>query len=380
MFCGDPPLRYHKSMESEQLLFDPNEQQYDLSDYDREQTNEAYEHGVPIPELLEEQGFVRAVPRFQEQLQSQGGTNEIEYVPGCRRSIESDEWNDPHETAVATERETLVALDAFLQKVEAESPVELDQERATSMRENLSVITRENYEEAVAGIADYWRAMLESNDAAQICAITGRIRPGGKVKSDAFLLDNIISQFSDEELVKYHGRIVTDPRGITTDPQNARVILLDDWPISGSQMVFATTSLSNDYPELRHSMQVQVVAATPQKIKEGIDLVPNSASEFLNGAPVVPVRSYFVAQPVLNTLAPHSGAHLTGYYCSVDYGYNRLIAEMAQHMDVDMPPGTNIVRPYHNGPPLVQVARLGEPDYGPPVQKKFRRIKSEYME
>lgn len=314
------------------------------------------------PELLETQGFVKPIPDFTTQLEEVDRTNEITFVTGVRTAIEKS--TDGLPTSVATEHDALRQLDAFLEDVKARG-TEDHRRKAISMQENLSFIGQKEYSEAFVTFADHWRSLLDKNEDTQICAVVGRISEGN-VKSDSYLLDNILGQFSDEELSKYKGRIVTDPRGLTCEPQDARIFLLDDWPISGSQLRTAAQSLSEDFPQFRNSLEVLAVAATPEKIDEGLSLLPVNGSEMADGSITIPIRSYFVARPVSREIAPKSGAHITSYYSSVDYGFNRDIADMAVDIDRDMPAGiTNIVRPYRNGTPLTHAARLGEGSYAP---------------
>jgi len=323
-------------------------------------------------ELLEFQHFAKPAPTLAEQLADTDRTNEITCIPGQRVAIEKS--TDGYPAIEVTEEEGLQQLDAFVDQVMIRG-TEQHKQQAASIKEDLTFIGEKEYKEAIKGLGDYWRAILESSESAQICAVVGRIRTG-KIKSDAYMLDNILREFTDEELDRYKGRIVTDPRGITCSPKDARVVLLDDWPISGSQLRFAAQSLSDDFPELRESIEVQAIAATPDKISEGLQLVPIPGE---SKAPFIPIRSYFVARPVSRDIAPNSGAHISGFYCSVDYGFNQDLADMSVDIGQDMPIGvTNIVRPYRNGEPLTQVARLGEGEYAA-ISSKYIETKDNDM-
>jgi hypothetical protein len=326
-------------------------------------------------ELLEKQGFVKPIPEFADQLADESRTNEITYIPGMRTAVEKS--TDGYPTATTTEHAALTELADFLQEV-AIKGTKLDRQQAASMLEHLSFVGKKEYNEAIKGLASYWRSILDSDEKIQICVIVGRIDPS-KPKSDSFMLDNILREFDEAELAKYKDRIVTDPRGLTCDPQDARIVLLDDWPISGSQLRAASQSLSEDFPVFRDSIEVQAIAATPDKIDQGLSLTPSGNELADKQRTRVPIRPYYVVRPVSDDIAPKSGAHLTSYYSSVDYGFNRDIARMATNIEKDMPAGcTNIVRPYNNGEPLTQIARLGEPDYSP-LPAKYSAVEDEIM-
>ena len=109
-------------------------------------------------------------------------------------------------------------LDEFLAKIEAlGGKYAVD---AQFMRENLTFIGEKEYKEAVAGIAANWKALLEADAKLQICVIAGEIAKSknsqgkmiydNQIKSDEYLLDNILANFTEEDWEKYGGRILVD--------------------------------------------------------------------------------------------------------------------------------------------------------------------------
>ena len=77
------------------------------------------------------------------------------------------------------------------------------------MRENLTFIGEKEYKEAAAGIAASWLATLEADDDLHIYAVAGEIAKlkkatyNNQIKSDEYLLDNILANFTEEDWEKY---------------------------------------------------------------------------------------------------------------------------------------------------------------------------------
>ena len=131
--------------------------------------------------------------------------------------------------------------------------------------------------------------------------------------------------------------------------ENLRVVLLDDWTISGSQLRDVYHSLVDQYPEIEDQIEMQLIVANEQRIKYGL-----SVDELMGDGKKIPVRAYFSAH---DSKTAKNGAYITGFHSSVDYDFEKLIRRMLWHAEgrekkselrgeMYMPPGTNIVRPY----------------------------------
>lgn len=226
------------------------------------------------------------------------------------------------------------------------------------MRENLTFIGEKEYKEAAAGIAGSWVAALEADDDLQIYAVageiaklknvTGKFAYKNQIKSDEYLLDNILANFTEGDWEEYGDRIIVDRDDIAKMPkEHLRVVLLDDWTISGWQLGEVYSLLSGQYPELKDSIEVQLIVASEERIKYGL------ATDWMYyGSESIPVKAYFLAH---DSVEAEHGTHITGYHSAVDFDFEIAIKNMvnvargllgADGKDIHMPPGTNIVRPY----------------------------------
>lgn len=307
---------------------------------------------------LESEGVVKVAPRLDEQLagKAEDRSNIVTCIAGMNKSLGTDTSNDRYRRyrADLTESEVLRQLDTFLAGIIDLGDLDVSLAAdAWYMRENLTFIGEKEYKEAAAGIAASWMASLEADDDLQIYAVAGEIAKLKKatyknqIKSDEYLLDNILANFTEEDWEKYGDRIIVDRDDIAKMPKgNLRVVLLDDWTISGLQICRVYNSLSGQYPELKDSIEVQLIVASEERIKHGL------AIDWMYSSESIPVKAYFLAH---DSIEAEHGAHITGYHSAVDFDFEVTIKNMVgaarellgvDGKDIHMPPGTNIVRPY----------------------------------
>lgn len=238
---------------------------------------------------------------------------------------------------------------------------------AADMAEHLTYIGERERQEAVRGIATYWKQWLRQDSSRQLCVLTEMtedMQAHGleEIKSDQFLLDNILGQFSDEELAELAPRLLTNTEQLSSDPASTKIVLLDDWMISGNQLASAYRRVEGRLPErYRPAIEIQLMTSPLSRIERG---------KFFSrhGEPViVPVRSYFLSHRT--TQQPHYApeghtSYETGSHSSVDYDFEvtyigRMRTMLAEQSDktVLMPPATNIRREYKYRP-TPNVARL----------------------
>ncbi len=305
---------------------------------------------------------VRAAPVFADQVQDDSRTNAIEYIAGTNSAY--DTTAHEFEGTTVTEHESLQGLQTFLQNTIAASNIDPHTiGLAISMLENLTYIGEKEYDEATKALASTWAEQLKNNPAAQICVIAER-GDDTFVKSGAFLRENVLKNISDDDLESLSGRLLFDPADLTAEVDNAEIVLLDDWIISGTQLgaMAMTTAIAN--PKYVDRIRIQVVAATDEIAHQGIPALETEYSKPFKGKPI-PVAAYYAAHAVDRRYAPRSGAHITGSHCSVDYDFNHPLTYMSDEMGVPMPPTTNIIRPYRqNGFELSQINRLRGVDPG----------------
>lgn len=311
---------------------------------------------------LESEGVVKVAPRLDEQLadKTEDRSNVITCISGMNKSLGTDTSNDRYRRyrADLTESEVLRQLDTFLSGISALGDLNMSLVAdAWYMRENLTFIGEKEYKEAAAGIAASWMTSLEADNDLQIYAVAGEIAKlknmsdkvvyKNQIKSDEYLLDNILANFTEGDWEKYGDRIIVDRDDIAKIPkEHLRVVLLDDWTISGLQLSIVYSSLSRQYPELKDSIEAQLIVANEQRIKHGLEV------DWLRDSENIPVKAYFLAH---DSIEAEQGVHITGYHSAVDFDFEIAIKNMvnvargllgADGKDIHMPPGTNIVRPY----------------------------------
>jgi hypothetical protein len=298
--------------------------------------------------------FIKEAPNFLSQADDATRLNPITYVNKIQDALGTN--TEGRESATLTEHESLVGLRDFLQDISNTDDNNFSK-MADSMLENITFIGKREYDEAAEGIADQWRQRLRANPDLQLCVITGKIDPF-KVKSDAYLFDNILKNLSEDEITEFGSRIITDVLELTAEPEDAAVVVLDDWTISGQQLVGTASTMAQANPKYKSKIEIQLVAATEQRIREGLPAraYDNQFAEMRTL--FMPVKAYYKANNAHENTARSSGAHITGAHCAVDYDFNNEIGHMSAKFNRDMPPATNIVRPYRSGIKLAQAERL----------------------
>ena len=309
--------------------------------------------------LLELKNTAEVAPRLSDQLadDEEDRGNIITYIAGLGKSLGTKTSEDSYrgDRAEITEYEMLRQLDEFLAKMEGSLGGKYADD-ARSIRDKLTFIGEKEYKKAAAGIAANWKAVMEADADLQICVIAGEIAKlkdkktddktiyGNQIKSDEYLLEAILANFSEEDWEKYGGRVLVDRDDIAQAPkEHLRVVLLDDWTISGWQLRKVYISLIGQYPEIRKQIEVQLITANKQRIEQGL------AVDWLYTGEKLPVKAYYSAH-YSKTAA--RGAHITGSHSTSDFDFEVTIARMVKRArslsmeDVCMPPGTNIVRPY----------------------------------
>ncbi len=309
--------------------------------------------------LLELKNTAEVAPRLSDQLadDEEDRDNIITYITGLGKSLGTKTSEDSYRggRAEITEHEMLHQLDEFLAKMEGRLGGKYADD-ARSIRDKLTFIGEKEYRKAAAGIAANWKAVMEADANLQICVIAGEIAKlkdrktddktiyGNQIKSDEYLLEAILANFSEEDWERYGGRVIVDRDDIAQAPkEHLRIVLLDDWTISGWQLRKVYISLVGQYPEIRRQIEVQLITANKQRIEQGL------AVDLVYTGEKLPVKAYYSAH---YSGAAARGAHITGSHSTSDFDFEVTIARMVKRArnlgmeDVCMPPGTNIVRPY----------------------------------
>lgn len=322
---------------------------------------------MSVTERLEQYGFVRTAPRFVEMLSDETRTNLFKYVVR-----ETALWNDDpssEDTVVQmTEHDGLIALNSFLgdyiqSEIKAGRGGSRSAEIAHGIQENLTFIGEKEYKEAVLGLAAMWKEYLDGDPSRQLCVLSKISEGNSKRKSDVYLRENILDTFSDEELAKYSGRILTQLDDISEPPESTKIILLDDWSIGGSQMRGAYTAIRGHEKLATYadSVEINLIASSGGRLKHGL-----KTNAYDSSSPSIPVKAYFKTHDAPETSQQEHRGHVTGTHSAVDYDFEAELHVMARRMGdnegeaVNLPPLANIIRPYRYAKPRITVGKNGK--------------------
>lgn len=204
--------------------------------------------------------------------------------------------------------------------------------KAKDMLENLTFIGQPEYDEAVQGIGAVWKAYLDSDPRNQLCVISGTVRLDryrGDRKSDDHLRDRILGTFSDEELAQYSGRILDNPEDMSPHTKYGRIILLDDWTLSGKQMRGVYSHYETDSAAFRQyadrgKVEINLIAASADRVRNGLHRVGGQPEEG-----VIPVKAYFESHSAKTSYNAHR-SYVTGLHSPVNTGFAELCRKIAK--------------------------------------------------
>ncbi len=308
-----------------------------------------------IYEGLERDHCVKVAPRLQDQLRDRSRRhNVIRYVGDTKQAIGTGTHYDEYQQHIKKTSE-LTALREYarlLAEYDANTAPN-DRSNISSLRDDLTFIGKNEYSEAVRGIATYWKTLLDRNPTQKIFVCTQAIGSKHFVKSDEYMIDRIVAQFSNDELERYKGRFTMDHADIIdSDPKDVRIVLVDDWTISGSQLRSAARRFIVKYPQFAGRIEIQLIAASRERITLGLEEITGRISDSEGWAETqlsIPVRSYYVAHKAKSEDPSARGTCITGAHSSVDYGFeNTLQTLVGVSGAAAMPPLTNIVRVYRS--------------------------------
>lgn len=284
--------------------------------------------------LIEKQGFVCQAPQLPEQAADVSRVNTFVHRHSPKPT------GDPNyglgsllrTTRTITEHEGLVHLRDFLQR-------NSQNDLAPEMLERLTIVGEKEYQEAVKGIAAYWKQYLDTNPDKQLCVLSlvtstvfsrWLLKP---VKSDRYMLDRVLQEFSDEELKSYAGRLlINTTRGLDPDPDMVRIAIVDDWVISGAQMREAIAYAEDDLAlqDYVQSMEVNTLIASERQLADKIAEVP--------------YKTYFLIEG--EKMEHHGRPMLTGTHSTVDAPFQGQVL----FINKASTPLAEVIRPYKYSP------------------------------
>lgn len=282
-----------------------------------------------------------------------------------------------------TEQEALVQTMLLIEEAATNPNIPEDiATRAEDIYENLSFIGEKELAEATRSIAEYWKAHLDDNPGSSVFIVTSKTfatedegSEEGEAydvdlgyvstnKSDDYILDKVLGNFSDEELLQYGSRLIFSASDLTEkQAQFAKVIVLDDWIMSGQQMHDTLDSMfENIVPT---DVEINLVACSEDRLDQGFvhDKVANP----------IPIKACFTSRRANHPYASNfGGAYLTAAHSSGDYPFEGSMEEIVSALNqihkngevVYMPPLTNIIRPYYS------------PDYRSQHMERLRAVRA----
>jgi hypothetical protein len=202
--------------------------------------------------------------------------------------------------------------------------------QAKSIRENLTFIGEREFQEATAGLATIWKAYLDEDPKRQLCIITGASKlPQYRLveKSDSFVKKAVLANFKEDEDEKYLDRMVDSPDDLTAQPVDARVVILDDWSVSGRQMFSVLNDLFKNKSALKYasSMEINLLAAPKGRIDKGL--------QFGLKTTLIKVRAYYEAYEARETGDKDVECHITGAHSTVNFGFGVTIEELVKTLN-----------------------------------------------
>lgn len=305
---------------------------------------------IEVASRFETQGVVKSAPRLADQLADdarQGRFNFLKpsdsYKPTKRNHLKN--VLDPVKPEGAeTEQDGLRELQGFLTQYldrrstkVGRSPLMTSKktelaDKARDMLDNLTFLGEKEYSEAAKGIGLLWKQYLDEEPGRKLCVLTeaNRLnRYSGTRKSDDYVREQVLQTFTDEELAKYSGRLVGNLDDLGDfDPAHTRVVMLDDWAISGRQMREGYERLMKraDFRSLASAgnAEINVLAASEDRIMNGLRIMPNDP----NGGSIK-VRAYYRSHVAPTAHAAHS-SYITGLHSPVNFGFMEVCRDIAK--------------------------------------------------
>lgn len=300
---------------------------------------------------------VKWAPSFEEQVTDTDRGNVFAYFEGRKPESFMDIYQkiqeDGEKLSFSSEQVALSGLRRFIDAHIAQEHADKNlAHMVDSFEDELVFIGEKEYQEATQGIAEYWKYELRRNKKLQLCVPTvvtdlyqsDRERP--VVKSDSFMLDRILAHFSDEELAEFRGRLHLTVESLDgSQPGDTKIVMLDDWTISGEQLQRARYHFLAENPQYEPSLEIQLIVGREEDIRLGF-AKPDPSGET---RPATPVRAYYAVPESKNEV------RMTGIHSSVDYGFRHDLTRLAlaaaeqdvsDQVAITPPALANIKRPY----------------------------------
>lgn len=240
--------------------------------------------------------------------------------------------------------------------------------QALSIRENLTFIGWPEYHEATKGIGARWKEFLDSDPDTQLCIIAEvggfeRYKIFDDRKSDDVVREDVLLTFSDAELEHYGDRIVGSLDDISHPSDKTRIVMVDDWTISGRQMRELHKKVIMAHPvgrevASRGGVEINLITASDERIRQGLQLNPHKPKR---GA--LPIYAYYKSHEA-PAARYEGGSHVTGQHSAVNYDFYDTLVEMFKlHQKLGGPRRRTIglarIEPWYRTVPSVVTSKNG---------------------
>lgn len=301
---------------------------------------------------MEAHNYAAEATTFEQQLLDKGRVAPFYYndLPSHLSNRENWPIKEQAEVAGLHQLDDFLKLVASMTKPDGTPVFPEDTEQAVSIMENLSFIGKREFDEAVRGIGEYWKQYLDqdaNNKLVILRGISDSEKYPGRTKSDSYLIDKVLDTFSDEELLRYQNRMPDNIAAVRSlDPKNVRIVLADDWTISGQQLSRAYQDIVKDpdNSKFRDNIEINLIVSSAGRIAEGLrsaDTHPSVDS--------VKVKAYYKAH---NAPKAKFGAHVSGTHSTANIDFGDVIERMHKHLQKlgfaqdELPTLATVVSPY----------------------------------
>ncbi|HEX9153761.1 MAG TPA: hypothetical protein VF809_02995 [Candidatus Saccharimonadales bacterium] len=281
-----------------------------------------------------------------------GGTGVVVYQPSTVN--QQGVWDIAPYATEQREDEMLRGLDGYLEAgaLAAEQLGETETAiRARNARENLTFIGNEEFEEATAGMANYWQTYLAADSSNQIFVF--RPSTSRTYKSADFTADSILAHIGAVNDTHISGRIVFVDENYSvlqdSSPEHVKIILVDDWISSGAMMRADARQVAN---ALRRAGQERFIGNIEANLvvarRDQLEYPPQFIDDERAGTRrSLPIAAYYHS-PALE----EAGMYVFGAHSSVDHNdaFLRYLGEIqakASGHEVALPAAALIQRPYY---------------------------------
>ena len=208
---------------------------------------------------------------------------------------------------------------------------------AQSYAEDLRFLSTKDFESACTGLARSQAEFLQENPQRSVLFF---VHPNNLEKSQGFVAGRIQQEMDKD----FAGRSeVVSPRdfgGLARilegkDPADVKLVLADDWTVSGNHLRNDTARLVQ---RLRHEglseewvkrIEINLLVARKDQIDDGFKQV-SETEETLEMEEPIPVKAYFET-PSINGVFSDDPVP-TGSHSSVDYGFEMVMGRLQQYI------------------------------------------------